>query len=81
VPLLRYRRRFGAVAALQPLEDLAEHLVEPVEQPLVLHESGAGEIVEFLRTSADDLGVERFQKRQMLLQRRRNPCRAKLVDE
>ena len=80
-PFLRDRRLLGAVAGLDPLEDLGEDLVEPVEQPLVLHEDGAGEIVELLRRRPDHLGVERLEQHQMLLHRGRNARRAQLVDE
>src|SRR3546814_2739916 len=46
-----------AVIGEQPLEDLVEHLVEAVEQPLVLHIDGAREVIELLGTAVDHLAV------------------------
>jgi hypothetical protein len=61
-PLLRDRDGLGAVARLDAFEDLAEHLVEAVEQPLVLHERGPRQIIEFLRPCRDHLRVERLEQ-------------------
>jgi hypothetical protein len=50
----------GVQQALQPLEHGAEHAVELVEIALVLHQSGAGEIVEVLDRLIGKVGVERL---------------------
>src|SRR3546814_3860307 len=45
-PFLRYVDGVLAIVGEQPLEDLVEHLVEAVEQALVLHIDGTREIIE-----------------------------------
>jgi hypothetical protein len=57
-----------AIVGQQPLEDLVEHLVEPVEQAFILHEHGTAEIIERLRRLLDHILVERFEQHQMLLE-------------
>ena len=80
-PFLGDRHRVGAVIALDPLEDLGEDLVEAVEQAFVLHEGGAGEIIELLGLGRDHVGVERLEQGQMLLERGGDARGAQLVDE
>ena len=41
-------RQVGPACALQPLEHLCEHAVEPVEKAFVLDQAGAGEDVEIV---------------------------------
>ena len=64
-----------------PAEHLGKDLVEPVEQPLVLHVHRAGEIVEILGRPLDDLGVQRLEQQQMLLQAGGDPGAAQFVEE
>ena len=80
-PFLGDFRRARFEAGFYPLEDFREDLVEAVEQPLVLHEGGAGEIVEFLGATLDHLAVERVEQHQMLLHRHGNARVAQLVEE
>src|SRR3546814_8695559 len=58
---------------------LVEHLVETVEQALVLHIDGAGEVIELLGAAVDHLAVERLQQHQMLFQSGGAARRAQLV--
>ena len=55
-------------ARFQAAKCLGKHLIEAVDQPLVLHIGGAGEVVEFLRATRDDVAVQRFEEGQMLLE-------------
>ena len=74
-------RQQGAVDILQPLEDMAEHLVELVEIALVLHQRGAGEIIEIVDLQIDDVLVQRIHQRQIFLERHRNARGTKLVEK
>src|SRR3546814_12807237 len=60
---------------------LVEHLVETVEQALVLHIDGAGEVIELLGAAVDHLAVERLQQHQMLFQAGGDARRAQLVEK
>jgi len=51
------------------LEVRTESTVELVELRLVLDERGAGQVVEVVHRLADDAGLQRFQQRQVLLDR------------
>src|SRR3546814_16088101 len=57
------------------------HLVETVEQALVLHIDGAGEVIELLGAAVDHLAVERLQQHQMLFQAGGDASRAQLVEK
>ena len=71
----------GLREILQPLEDVAEDAVELVEVPLVLHEAGAGEIVEILDLLLGEVLVERLEQREVLAQRHRHFRGAQLGEE
>src|SRR3546814_13016124 len=66
---------------LHAFEDFLEDLIEAVEQPFVLHESGAREVVERLRRLFDHVLVERLEQHEMLLEGGRNAGCAQFVDE
>ena len=51
--------------AFQPLEHRAEDAVELVEVALVLHQSGAGQVIEVLHRLVGEIGVERLHQRQV----------------
>ncbi len=71
-PFLRQRHRIDAALAgdrLDALEDMREHLVEPVDMALVLHQRGAGEIVEALDVIGDEIGLQPLEQRQIFAQR------------
>ena len=46
-----------------------------------MNEDDAREIIELLGLGGDDLGIERFEQQQMLLQRSRNARLAQRLDE
>ena len=71
----------GLAHELQALEDVAEHLVELVEVALVLHQCGAGEIVEILDAAVGEVGLHRLHQRQVLLQGDRHLGGFQLVEE
>jgi hypothetical protein len=58
----------GVEQALQPLEHGAEHAVELVEITLVLHQSGARQIVKILHRLLGEVGVERLHQHQIFTQ-------------
>ena len=60
----------------EALEHRAEDLVEAVELAFVVNEHAAAEIIELLGLGRDDLGVERLEEQQMLLQAGRESRRA-----
>src|SRR3546814_3473572 len=62
-------------------EDLVEHLVEAVEQALVLHVDRAGQVIELIGAAVDHLAVEGFEQHQMLFEARGNARGATLVEE
>ena len=62
----------GVEQAFQPLEHGAEDAVELVEVALVLHQRGAGEIVEILDRLVGEIGVERLHQRQIFAQGHRD---------
>ena len=62
----------GVEQAFQPLEHGAEHAVELVEVALVLHQRGAGQIVEILDRLIGEVGVERLHQRQIFAQGHRD---------
>ena len=64
------------VIAQDPLEDLLENLVEPIEQALILHERRAAEVVERLGRLLDHVAIERFDQREVFLEARGNARRA-----
>jgi hypothetical protein len=70
-----------AIIGEQALEDLVEHLVEAVEQPLVLHIDRAAQIIELLGATVDRLAVERLQQQQMLLHAHGNARGAEFFEE
>ena len=80
-PLLGHVDRLLAVVAHHALEDLGEDLVEAVEQPLVLHEGGARQVIERLRRLLDHVAVERLEQHEVLLEAGRNAGGAQFVDE
>src|SRR5690606_22868858 len=57
-PFLRDMRLDGVTHQLEALEDVAEHLVEAVQVALVLHQRGAGEIIEVLHAAVGEVGLE-----------------------
>ena len=59
---------------------MAEDLIEAVEMALVLHQGGAGEIVEIL-DAARRVGADGLEKRQVLLEGNRNLGGAKLGEK
>src|SRR3546814_2183745 len=69
------------IACFQSLEDLGKDLIEPIEQPFVLHESCTGEIIEFFWPPGDDIAVERLQQHEMLLHAGAYASRAKLIEK
>ena len=79
-PLLRHLR-LQLAHQLEALEDVAEHHVELVEVALVLHQRGAGKVVEVFDAPVGEVGIERFQKRQILLQRHRDLGASQLIEE
>ena len=62
----------GVQQALQPLEHGAEDAVELVEVALVLHQSGAGQVIEILHRLIGEVGVERLHQRQIFAQGHRD---------
>jgi len=52
---------------LRALEEVREGLVEGVEEALVLHQRGAGQVVELVHVGMDDALVHRRQEAQVLL--------------
>src|SRR3546814_7108900 len=60
---------------------LGKDLIEPIEQPFVLHESCTGEIIEFFWPPGDDIAVERLQQHEMLLHAGAYARRAKLIEK
>lgn len=53
----------------QALEHAGENLVEPVDQPFVLHVDRAGKIIELFGRPVDRFGLQRIKQDQMLLDR------------
>src|SRR5690606_1463416 len=80
-PFLRDMRLDGVAHQLEALEDVAEHLVEAVQVALVLHQRGAGEVVEVLHAAVGEVGLEGFHQRQILLQRHRQSGGSELMEE
>ena len=64
-----------------PLENRAENLVEAVELAFVVNEHASAEVIELLGFGRDDLGVERLEEQQMLLQAGRNPAAPQCLDK
>ena len=62
-------------------EHLAEYPVEAVDLALVVNEGGARQIIELLGLGGDDVGIERFEQQQMLLQRSGNARLPQRLDE
>ena len=58
----------GLGQTLQALEDMAEHPVELVQVALVLHQAGAGEIIELLDVLFREVAVERIEQGQVFAQ-------------
>ena len=65
----------------EALEHRAEDLVEAVELALVVNEDAAAEIIELLGIGGDDLGVERLEEQEMLLQAGGNPAAPQRLDK
>ncbi len=75
-PFLREVRRIDRRRTrdgLDALEDMAEDLIEAIDMPLVLHQRGAGEIVEAFDIVGDEAGIHAFEQGQVLPQRNRDP--------
>ena len=70
-PFLGQLRRVVFQRQVEALEDMAEDLIELVEVALVLHQRGAGEEIEILHLSLDDIGVQRFEQHEVLAQAKR----------
>ena len=66
---------------LEALEDVAEHPVELVEVPLVLHQDGARQIVEIVDAVVGDALLHRLHQRQVLLDGDRHLGRAQFEEE
>ena len=62
----------GVQQAFQPLEHRTEDAVELVEVALVLHQRGAGEVIEVLHRLIGEVGVERLHQRQIFAQGHRD---------
>ncbi len=60
---------------------MAEHFVELVDIAFILHQRGAGEIVEILNVAVDHALIHRFHQRQIFLQRHRNFGGTKFIEE
>jgi hypothetical protein len=67
--------------AFQALEDVAEDAVELVEVALVLHQRGAGEVVEVLDLEAGEVLLHRLHQGQVFLQRGGHAGGFQLVEE
>ena len=67
--------------ALEAVEDVGENPVEAVDVALVLHQAGAGEVVEALGVVEDEPGVERLEEAEVLAQGDRDPGGAQLAEE
>ena len=81
-PFFRQVLRLDRVAQrVQALEDMAEHFVEFVDIALILHQRGAGEIVEILNITVDDALIHGFHKRQILFQSDRDFGFAEFIEE
>ncbi len=74
-PLARLRQRF------EPLEDAAEHAVEGVDLGLVLHQGGAGEVIERLDVVVREAVPHGLQQRQILAHRDGNAFPAKALEQ
>ena len=72
-------RRVGQ--KLEPLEDVAEHAVELVEIALVLHQRGAGEIVELLDPPRREVALHRLHQGEIFAQRHRDAGGFELMEE
>ncbi len=66
---------------LHPLEDRGEDGIEAVEMALVLHQAGAGEIVEILDLVLRQLRLHAFQQREIFPQRDGDFGGAKIGEE
>ena len=66
---------------LQTAKHVAEHLVELVVVPLVLHQGRAGEIVEILNPPLREIGLQGLHQRQVFFQRDRELGGFQLVEE
>ena len=73
--------RLRGVSVSSAGEDRGEHAVEAVEVALVLHQRGAGEVVEALDVVADEAEVEGGEQVEVLAQRHRHPSRAQRGEE
>ena len=71
----------GVGQRVEALEDMGEDAVELVDVALVLHQGGAGEVVEFLDLHGDDLLVHRLHEGQVFLQRDRDLGGAEFIEE
>ena len=80
-PLLRDLRLQRLAHQLEALEDVAEHLVELVEVALVLHQRGAGEIVEVLDAAIGQVRLHRLHQGEVLLQGDRHLGGFQLMEE
>ena len=65
-PFLRDFSRLLFRDEIQPVEALAEDLIELVDVLLVLHQGRAGEVVELVHPIAGDVLLHRFQQGQVL---------------
>jgi hypothetical protein len=68
-PLLRDVFGQHGIERLHALEVVREGAVEAVEVGFVLHQRGAGEVVEIVHAAVDDAFVERFYKGEVFLDR------------
>jgi hypothetical protein len=67
--------------ALESLEGDAEHAIELVEIALVLHQRGARKVIEILDRLLGEIGVHRFDQREIFAQGDRNLRFAKIGKE
>ena len=75
---------FGGKCLLQKfhaLEHLAEHPVELVEIALVLHQRGAGEVVEILDAARGEILLHRLQQGQIFAQGHRHAGGLELLEK
>ena len=80
-PFRRDVRHQVLVDPLEALEDMGEDPVELVEVPLVLHQGGAGQVVEVVHVQADDVAVHRLHQGEVFPQGHRHLGVAKLREK
>ncbi len=80
-PLRRDLGRGRIAQQLEALEHMAEHAVELVEVALILHQRGAGEIVEALHPAAGEVLLHRLHQGEIFTQGHRDAGRLELMEK